>query len=225
VNRASRIVCLSFAILAGSSARALAADVPGAQDSTNVVATNPRPEPRVANAGSPHHLESLVPELAEHPYELSPGPREFLHRISISPAYGVFGSDHTFALRAAYNPSSWLGYEAGLGHDPGHSVHAVLHSLSAIVRYPLAGRLQPYGSLGYGMLTVFPGLATNASSVTKNTLVAGGGLEVYIRNDLALRAEAREASVFGQQKGHEGVVVYDYFQGTIGLAFYRSLRP
>ena len=50
-------------------------------------------------------------------------------------------------------------------------------------------------------------------------------MELFIRDDLALRAECRQAAVFGEQRGRSGVVVYDYTQATIGLAFYRSIRP
>ena len=171
------------------------------------------------------HLESLVPELAEHPYRLTPGVRPFVNRLSVSPAYGFFGSDRLYSLRLTYQPSTWLGYEASIGHNPSTSVHALLHTFSAIVRRPMSGRLQPYLTAGYGMIVVFPGLAVNASPVTKNALTAGGGLELYIRDDLALRADLRHATVFGQQRGREGVVAYDYVEGTIGLAFYRSIRP
>ncbi len=170
-------------------------------------------------------LEALVPDLAQHPYRMSPGRRPYEHRLSVSPAYGFFGSDRLFALRLTFNPNPWLGYEAAVSHDPAHAAHALLHTLTAIVRRPLTGRLQPYLAGGYGMVVVFPGEAVNAAPVTKNTLTAGGGLELYLRNDLALRADLRQAMVFGQQKGHEGVVTYDYLQGTIGLAFYRSIRP
>ena len=145
--------------------------------------------------------------------------------MSVSPGYGFFGSDRLFTLRLAYDPSSWLGYEAAIGHDPGHAVHAVLHTFSAVVRRPFPGRVQPYLSGGYGMVIVYPGLSVNASPVTKNTLAMGGGFELYIRNDLALRADLRHATVFGRQRDHEGIVAYDYSQGTIGLAFYRSVRP
>ncbi len=217
MTRALRSIVLGLGLLALGNASSRAADSPDT--------TAPGAPAADFDGSRSHGLEPLVPELAAHPYALDPGPREFLHRISISPAYGMLGSNRIFALRAAYNPNSWLGYEAALGHDPGQSVHAVLHTLSAIVRHPVSGRLQPYLSAGYGMMIVFPGLATNAASVTKNALVGGGGLELYIRNDLALRADAREASVFGQQRGHEGIVAYNYFQGTIGLAFYRTIRP
>ena len=61
--------------------------------------------------------------------------------------------------------------------------------------------------------------------MTKNALTAGGGLELYLRSDLAIRGEARYASVFGREREHDGVVVYDYLTETIGLSFYRSLRP
>lgn len=170
-------------------------------------------------------LEALVPEIASNPWHLEPGVRSFAQRLSFSPAYGTFGSDRMFALRAAFNPSSWLGYEASVGHDAGHAVHAVLHTFNAIVRRPLAGRLQPFVSGGYGMMNVFPGRSVNAAPVTKNALTVGGGLEIYIRSDLALRADLLHATVFGKQRDRDGIVAYDYLQGTVGLAFYRSVRP
>lgn len=170
-------------------------------------------------------LEPLVPELADQPYRLAPGNREFLHRVSVSPGWGTFGSDRLFALRLAYNPNAWLGYEAAIGHDAGTAVHALLHTVSAVVRRPLPGRIQPYGTLGYGMIVVFPGLSVNAAPVTKNALTWGGGVELYLRSDLAVRGDLRQATVFGRQRDREGIVAYDYLEGTIGLAFYRSVRP
>ena len=170
-------------------------------------------------------LEALVPEVAMHPYRMEPGVHPFRNRLSLSPGYGYFGSDRLFTFRLAYNPNSWLGYEAAISHDPSHSVHALIHTFSANVRRPFSGRLQPYLSGGYGMVIVYPGQSVNASPVTKNTLTMGGGLELYIRTDLAIRAEMRDAVVFGKQRDREGTVVYDYSQGTIGLAFYRAIRP
>ena len=171
------------------------------------------------------HLVHLVPEIGAHPYRLDPGVRPFAHRIAFSPAFGSLGSDRVFAFRAAFHPSSWLGYEWALEHNPSQSVHAVLHSIGATLRHPLRGRLQPYLSGGYGMMMVFPGRTVNAAPVTKNALYAGGGLELYIRSDLALRADARSATVFGRQRDRDGVVAYDYFEWTTGLTFYRSIRP
>ena len=178
-----------------------------------------------SSAPRPHTLESLAPDISTHPYRLAPGLRPYRNRLSVSPAYGDFGADPYYTLRVAYNPQSWFGYEAGLGHTPGHAVHAVLHTLSAVVRSPRAGRLQPYLTGGYGMVIVFPGQAVNAVSVTKNAVTFGGGLEFYLRNDLALRGDLRQATVFGEQRNREGIVVYQYSQGTLGLSFYRSVQP
>jgi opacity protein-like surface antigen len=180
---------------------------------------DPEPEPRGAT------VEALVPDVAGNPYRLDPGPRGFLHRFAFSPGYGRLGSQVLFAFRFAYNPDSWLGYEGTLSHNPGQSVHAVLHTLSAIVRHPLTGRYQPYLTAGYGMMIVFPGQSLNAASVTKNALTLGGGLEFYIRSDLAIRAELAQATVLGKQRDRDGVVAYNYLQQTIGLSFYRSIRP
>jgi opacity protein-like surface antigen len=170
-------------------------------------------------------LEALRPEAARAPFALAPGVRPFRERLAVSPGYGVLGRDRLFVLRAAYHPTSWLGYEAALGHDPGQSVHAILHSFSVLLRWPLAGRLQPYAAAGYGMVMVEPGPSINAKPVTKNALTGGAGLEWFIRDDLSLRSELRQAAVFGEQRGQTGVVIYDYTQATIGLSFYRSIRP
>ena len=170
-------------------------------------------------------LEHLVPEMADSPYALASGARPFEHRFAFSPGFGQLGSERLFSFRFAYNQNQWLGWEGAFGHNPGQSVHAVLHSLSAQLRHPLSGRFQPYASLGYGMVMVFPGQSINADPVTKNALMFGGGLEFYIRDDLALRGELRRATVFGQERNREGVVAYDYVEQTIGLTFYRTIRP
>lgn len=165
----------------------------------------------------------LVPELADSPYRMSPGPRRFLHRLSFSPGFGRLGRERLYAFRLAYNPNTWLGYEAGIGHNPGDAVHALLNTLSAVVRRPFSGRLQPYATAGYGMMLVYPGESLNADPVTKNALAIGAGLEVYVRNDVALRADARRTTILGNQRGTEGTVAYDYDEVTVGLAFYRDL--
>ena len=203
---ALRLALVGLALLASPLA-ARAADAPA--DSTVVV----------------NGLEALRPEAARAPFALAPGVRPFRERLAVSPGYGMLGHDRLFVLRAAYHPTSWLGYEAALGHDPGQAVQAVLHSFSVLLRWPLAGRLQPYAAAGYGMVMVDPGPSINAKPVTKNALTGGAGLEWFIRDDLSLRSEVREAGVFGEQRGQPGVVVYDYTQATIGLSFYRSIRP
>lgn len=185
------------------------------------VASAAAAEPKTPEASE--GLEHLVPELAENPYSLEEGKRKFLHRMSFSPAWGRLGTERLFAFRIAYNPNPWLGYEGSIAHNPGEAVHAMLHSVHAVLRYPLPGRFQPYGTLGYGMTTVFPGQSLNADPVTKNTLSFGGGLEFYLRSDLAIRAGVQRATVFGGERDRDGIVAYDYLQQTIGLSFYRSI--
>lgn len=185
-------------------------------------------EPAVADTAAVvrvHGLEALEPGAALAPFAIAPGVRPFRERLAVSPGYGVLGQDRLFVLRAAYHPAAWLGYEASLGHNPGQSVHAILHGFSVLARLPRPGRLQPYAVAGYGMVMVEPGPSLNAKPVTKNALSGGAGLECFIRDDLALRGEWRQAAVFGEQRGRDGVVVFGYTQATIGLAFYRSVRP
>ena len=95
--------------------------------------------------------------------------------------------------------------------------------LSAIVRRPLPGRFQPYATVGYGLTMVFPGRALNADPATENTLSWGGGIEVYLRNDLALRSELRGLTVLGGNRNRSGTVVYGYREATFGFSFYRTL--
>ncbi len=172
-----------------------------------------------------HGLEAVVPDAARAPFGLAAGVRPFRERLAVSPGYGVLGSERLFLLRAAYHPSRWLGYEAAIEHNPGASVHAVLHTFGVLLRWQLAGRIQPYATTGYGMVMVQPGPSLNAKPVTKNALSGGAGVELFVRDDLALRGEWRQAAVFGEQRGREGIVVFNYTQATIGLAFYRSIHP
>jgi hypothetical protein len=217
--RGAALSALLFTAAAKPAAAAPADSLATADDTDAAVATSAPSPPR-------HRvLEPLVPEIAAHPYRLEPGVRPYRDRLAVSPGYGWFGTERLYTLRAAYNPEPWLGYEAAIGHNPGRSVHAVMHTLSAVVRRPLAGRIQPYLTGGYGMVIVFPGQAVNAAPVTKNALTAGGGVEWYLRGDLALRAELRHATVFGEQRDRQGIVAYQYSQGTVGLSFYRSIQP
>ena len=165
----------------------------------------------------------LVPELEHAGYSFDLDREHFAHRIGFSPAYGALGDNELFAFRISYSPNTWLGYEASLGHNPAEGLHALLHTFNVLLRYPLPGRFQPYATLGYGMLTVYPGQALNADPVTKNALTFGGGLELYIRNDVAVRGEMRGASVIGQELNQNSAVVYDYREYTIGFSFYRNL--
>jgi hypothetical protein len=168
-------------------------------------------------------LTYLVPSLKGTGYSVAPGKRQFYRRIAFSPGVGRLGDEEFFALRGTFNPNSWLGYEISFGHNPASSLHALLHTFNVILRYPFPWRAQPYATVGYGMLTVFPGKAINADPVTKNAITAGGGLELFIRDDVSLRGELRSANVIGQELGKDGNVTYSYREFTIGFAFYRSL--
>jgi hypothetical protein len=180
-------------------------------------ATAPRP-PAIVDG-----REYLVPELAENPFRIERGRREYLHRLSFSPCAGRLGDRPIYAIRLAYCPNTWLGWEAALGHNPGNSVHALAHSISSHLRYPLPGRFQPYASLGYGMVMVYPGESLNADPVTSNVLYAGGGCEVFIRGDLALRVEMRSATVLDTAGADGESIAYEYGEATAGLSFYRRL--
>jgi hypothetical protein len=187
----------------------------------SAVWANPSPDSTVS--GNSSGRTYLVPELEGAGYRVSPGPRQFKRRLSFSPAVGQLGNQDLFSVRLAFNPNAWLGYEIDIGHNPTSSLHALLHTFNLIVRYPVPWRLQPYVAAGYGMMTVYPGQAINADPVTKNTITAGGGLELYIRDDVAVRGEVRGATVLGQDPDSGNTVTYGYRIFTIGFSFYRSI--
>ena len=191
-------------------------------DSTVVASPATVQQPKRKQA---HQLEHLNPEIGDNPYRMEPGVRPYQNRLAISPGYGSLGSRKLFTFRLAYNPNSWLGYEATLDHNPGQSVHALVNSINAILRHPFPGRIQPYVIGGYGMILVYPGQALKADPVTKNAVNIGGGTELYIRSDLAVRGEVKGATVIGRQTNGVGTAAYDYLQWTVGLSFYRSIRP
>lgn len=190
---------------------------------TNESASEAEQSPAPANEPAARSLEYMVPELEDQPYGLQSGPRPFLKRLSFSPGYGKLGNDRLYQFRLAFNPNSWLGWEGTVGHSPGETVHALLNTINAVVRYPLPWRIQPFVNGGYGMIMVFPGEALRADPVTKNVLAFGGGLEAYIRDDVALRFDLRSATVIGD-KNDEGTVAYQYREATLGFAFYRELK-
>jgi opacity protein-like surface antigen len=215
---------LLFAAMALTSAPA-AASAAGA-DSTAVAAQAAAPAgggSRAASDAGAGKLTYLVPELEGAGYRVTGGSERFAHRVGFSPAVGRLGANDLFSFRFGYSPNTWLGYEVALGHNPADGLHALLHTFNVVLRYPFSGRVQPYGTLGYGMMTVYPGQAINADPVSKNTLTYGGGLELYLRDDVSLRGELRGASVLGQELHSEGTVAYEYREYTIGLAFYRGL--
>jgi hypothetical protein len=200
------------AVTAGANSSTAAWPAPAPMDSTSAAAAT--------DAG---RLTYLVPELEGAGYRVTAGKDRFARRVAFSPAIGRLGDNDLFSFRIGYSPNTWLGYEVALGHNPAEGLHALLHTFNVVLRHPFSGRIQPYATLGYGMMTVYPGQAINADPVTKNTLTYGGGLELYLRNDVSLRGELRGASVLGQELNSEGTVAYDYREYTIGLAFYRGL--
>jgi hypothetical protein len=142
--------------------------------------------------------------------------------LALTAAAGRLGSDPIYDLRLAYYPCRRLGMEATLAHNPSGDVHAALHHVNAVALLVPHGTLRPFATAGLGTIQVFPGAALNARSVTKLALNAGAGTHVFLRDDVALRLEARSFTVLDQQEGHGGA--YHYLEWSGGLTFYRPLH-
>lgn len=168
-------------------------------------------------------LEYLVPELEGNLFSVGSGPRSFRNRLSFSPGFGRLGDEPLYLFRVGYNPNEWLGWEAHVGHNRGDSVHALFHFLNAQVRYPVPFRVQPYLSGGFGIVMVFPGNSVNSDPVTENALTGGAGLELYLRDDVAVRGEWRRIGVFGRDPFTQKSTTYSYGEATLGLTFYRRI--
>jgi hypothetical protein len=147
------------------------------------------------------------------------GRRQPPGHLAMTVSAGQLGSDPLYNLRLAYFASSWLGLEGTIAHNPAGSVHAALHYANATALLPNLSRLRPFTTAGLGIIHVFPGTAVNATSVTKLLLNAGGGLHLFLRDDVALRLEARSFTVLDQQEAHRGR--YHYVEWSGGLTFYR----
>jgi hypothetical protein len=135
---------------------------------------------------------------------------------------GYLGSDPEYTLRLAYFALPWLGMEATLAHNPSGSDHAILHYVNAVARLDRPGHLRPFVTAGLGTIEVFPGTAINAAPVTKLLLNAGAGTHLHLRDDVALRVEARSFTILDQQEGHRGA--YQYLEWSCGVTFRRQLH-
>lgn len=142
--------------------------------------------------------------------------------VALGVGAGMLGADPVYALRLAYFALPWLGFEATLGHNPSGSEHAVLHYANAVGRLHHQGRLRPFVTAGLGTIEVFPGIAVNAKPVTKLLLDAGAGTHLHLRDDVALRFEARSFTILDQQEGHRGA--YHYLEWSCGVTFSRPLH-
>lgn len=208
--RAATMIALGFASLLHASAEvARAAETPV--------------EP--GRDAATRKVEYLVPEMQGRTFAVQPGPRPYLDRLGFSPGFGQLGGESYYAMRMSYNPLRWLGWEAQLGHNPSQSVHALVHAFAAQVRWPLPWRVQPYATLGFGMMMIFPGRVFEADPVTKNLVAAGAGLELYLRDDVALRGELRGTSVLGSRSIDDDAGSTSYREFTFGLTFYRTIEP
>ena len=142
--------------------------------------------------------------------------------LALTAGAGYLGSDPVYALRLAYFALPWLGMEATLGHNPSGSEHAILHYANAVARLDRPGWVRPFVTAGLGTIEVFPGTAINASPVTKLLLNAGAGTHLHLRDDVALRVEARSFTILDQQEGHRGA--YQYLEWSCGVTFRRQLH-
>jgi hypothetical protein len=142
--------------------------------------------------------------------------------LTLGATAGQLGDDPVYALRLGYFATSWLGVEATLAHNPSSDVHALLHYANATARWQSPVRLAPFVTAGLGTIHVFPGNAVNARSVTKLLLNVGGGTHFFLRDDIALRLEARSFTVVDQQEARGGA--YHYLEWSGGLTFSRPLH-
>ena len=142
-------------------------------------------------------------------------------RLAFGVTAGRLGVEPLYSLHLAYFPSRRLGLEATVAHNPSGGTHAALHHVGGVLPLLGNGALRPYLVAGLGTIQVFPGTATNAQSVTKLLLHAGGGVQLHLRQDVALRFEGRGLGAVDQQEDRSGLL--GYAQWSVGLAFHRNL--
>ena len=164
---------------------------------------------------------SAVEAATKTPSRTSVVLRDQTGNVSFSVNAGQLGQDPVYDVRLAFFPIPHLGLEATLAHNPASGVQAVVHQLGALVPVGTLWRLRPFAAVGMGTIQVFPGAAVNATTVTRLSFAAGGGVHFFVRDDVALRFEGRTFVVLDQQEESRGAL--QFTQWSVGLTFYRAL--
>ena len=157
---------------------------------------------------SPAASSIWCPSCAQNPYRLAPGPRPFLNSaVTFSPGVRTSRSRRLVRVPHRLQPELVARLRGiARAHNPGQSVHAVINSLTAVVRHPWSGRFQPFS----------PAATAWSWSCRAETVNAGAGHQECLDLRRWPRAatsavisrsapDMQQATVFGRQQGHDGV--------------------
>ncbi len=135
---------------------------------------------------------------------LGPSPAPYAN-VGLSFSAGVLDGEGVFLLRPSWLIDPYWALEGFGGLSPRSEKDIFLSGLSFVLRLAPGAVIGPYASLGLGAAFIRP-KETNYvdKKETLMALGAGGGLEITFKKQITLRIDARNWSLFDQNKSNNG---------------------
>ena len=121
----------------------------------------------------------------------SPSPLETAH-VSLTFSGGALGGDGMFMFRPAVIIDRYFGVEGHIGTAVGSEGTLLPYGVDGVIYFWPEGFLTPFVALGPGGATSFPKVnGVTQKSITEFSLDAGGGLLIFFKKRITLRADVR----------------------------------
>jgi hypothetical protein len=135
---------------------------------------------------------------------LGPSPAPFSH-VGLSFSAGLLDKEGVFLLRPSWLIDPYWALEGFGGLSPRAEKDIFLAGLGFVLRLAPGAVIGPYVSVGLGAARIRP-KADNFVDVeeTLMALGAGGGLEITFKKQITLRLDARNWTLFDQNKSDNG---------------------
>jgi Bacterial SH3 domain len=135
---------------------------------------------------------------------LGPSPVQFAN-VGVSFSSGVLDNEGVFLLRPSWLVDPYFAVEAFAGLSPRATTDVYLGGLGFVLRMAPGAVIGPFVDLGLGAAHIAP-KADNYidSEETLMALGAGGGIEITLKKQITVRIDARNWTLFNQNKSNNG---------------------
>jgi hypothetical protein len=135
---------------------------------------------------------------------LGPPPTPYAS-VGVSFSAGVLDLEGVFLLRPSWLVDPYWAVEGFVGLSPRRDTDVFLAGLGFVLRLAPGAVIGPYASIGLGGAYVRP-KADNQLDVEDGLMAlgAGGGLEITFKKQITLRLDARNWTLFDQDKSSNG---------------------
>lgn len=135
---------------------------------------------------------------------LGPSPVPYAD-VEISFSAGVLDGEGTFLLRPSWIVDPYLAIDGFAGISPRGDKDLFLGGLGLSLRLAPGAAIGPYASLGVGASYVRPKVDNFVDEEeTLMALTAGGGVEITLRKQITIRLDARNWTLFDENKASNG---------------------